>query len=177
MTNLVWTIAGQNHSGCHESLLGLSSKQVYIRRNRFIATQWTYTVLFDGYEENAVCLYTFLVLTRVIALAHRVNVKCSPDWKKLHIYKSRDVVPVFRSKRQSFAKVSDSAIFMQRRKKRDIAPHDNALDHEKILEQKGTQKNSNDDQDICKGFILPLVKAEVNKQTLYNISVSSIVKL
>lgn len=50
-----------------------------------------------------------------------VRVNCSHDWKNFHIYKNRSMIPMFRAKRQSLAKVADSALFMQKRK-RETAP-------------------------------------------------------
>lgn len=47
-----------------------------------------------------------------------VNVSCSKEWQNIHLYKDRNGVPALRSKRQSFAKVSDSkAVYMQRRRR------------------------------------------------------------
>ncbi|XP_052900370.1 protein GPR107 [Anopheles moucheti] len=47
-----------------------------------------------------------------------VHVSCSKDWQNIHLYKDRSGVPALRSKRQSFAQVSDSKmVYMQRRRR------------------------------------------------------------
>uniref|UniRef100_U5ESJ2 Putative g protein-coupled seven transmembrane receptor n=1 Tax=Corethrella appendiculata TaxID=1370023 RepID=U5ESJ2_9DIPT len=55
-----------------------------------------------------------------------VTVNCSHDFQHIHIYKDRDQIPIFRSKRHSYAKVSDSkSVYMQRRK-REVFPVENS---------------------------------------------------
>ncbi|EDS26884.1 lung seven transmembrane receptor [Culex quinquefasciatus] len=52
----------------------------------------------------------------------RVHLNCSSEWQNVHIYRDQKQIPALRSKRQSFAKVSDSkSMYMQRRKRRDVA--------------------------------------------------------
>ncbi|XP_053683683.1 protein GPR107 [Sabethes cyaneus] len=52
-----------------------------------------------------------------------VHLNCSSEWQNVHIYKDRKQIPALRSKRQSFAKVSDSkSMYMQRRKREVIDP-------------------------------------------------------
>ncbi|XP_050068118.1 protein GPR107 [Anopheles maculipalpis] len=47
-----------------------------------------------------------------------VHVSCSKDWQNIHLYKDRSGVPALRSKRQSFARASDSKmVYMQRRRR------------------------------------------------------------
>ncbi|XP_049300136.1 protein GPR107 [Anopheles funestus] len=53
-----------------------------------------------------------------------VHVSCSKDWQNIHLYKDRSGVPALRSKRQSFAQVSDSKmVYMQRRRRANVFPH------------------------------------------------------
>ncbi|XP_037937664.1 protein GPR107 [Teleopsis dalmanni] len=49
-----------------------------------------------------------------------VKVQCSPEWQNMHIYKDRSTYMMFRGKRQSLAKVSDSSLFSKKRNTRDI---------------------------------------------------------
>ncbi|XP_053677852.1 protein GPR107 [Anopheles nili] len=52
-----------------------------------------------------------------------VHVSCSKDWVNIHLYKDRSGVPALRSKRQSFARVSDSKmVYMQRRRRAAVHP-------------------------------------------------------
>ncbi|XP_053949655.1 protein GPR107 [Anastrepha ludens] len=48
-----------------------------------------------------------------------IKVQCSPEWKNQHIYRSRELFPMYRGKRHS--KMSDSTIYLQRRKRSDDA--------------------------------------------------------
>ncbi|XP_055586454.1 protein GPR107 [Uranotaenia lowii] len=49
-----------------------------------------------------------------------VHLNCSNEWQNVHIYKDRKQIPALRSKRQSFAKVSDSKSMYMQRRKRDV---------------------------------------------------------
>ncbi|XP_055685432.1 protein GPR107 [Lutzomyia longipalpis] len=56
-----------------------------------------------------------------------VHIDCSRDWPPTAIiYKNRADIPVMRAKRNSLAKVSDSSIFMQRRRRAATEVEDNA---------------------------------------------------
>lgn len=59
------------------------------------------------------------ILFFIMDLKHNVvHLNCSTEWQNVHIYKDRKQIPALRSKRQSFAKVSDSkSMYMQRRKR------------------------------------------------------------
>lgn len=59
----------------------------------------------------------------VMDLRHEVvHLNCSSEWQNVHIYRDQKQIPALRSKRQSFAKVSDSkSMYMQRRRRRDVA--------------------------------------------------------
>lgn len=48
-----------------------------------------------------------------------VRVKCSPEWKNQHIVRNHDELPMYRGKR--YSKLSDSTIFLQRRRRSDDA--------------------------------------------------------
>ncbi|XP_017468863.1 PREDICTED: protein GPR107 [Rhagoletis zephyria] len=67
-----------------------------------------------------------------------VKVQCSPEWKNQHIYRSRALFPMYRGKRHS--RMSDSTIYLQRRKRsEDAGPaqgddNDIPLDEQQMLD-------------------------------------------
>lgn len=95
----------------------------------------------------------------------RVRVNCSNDWQNIHIYKNRSMIPVFRAKRQSYAKVQDSAFFMQRRKRdsHSVFPSD---DDE--TEQDTTMLQSNP---ICNKLVLPMTVKQRDGHLYYSMNV------
>lgn len=87
----------------------------------------------------------------------KAYVNCSYDWQTIHIYQNHDTIPIFRSKRQSVAKISDASLFMNRRK-RDAFEYDG-----KILPVENT---------ICNKMILPLAIEKSNNKIYYNMTFS-----
>ncbi|XP_067639618.1 protein GPR107 [Eurosta solidaginis] len=61
----------------------------------------------------------------------RVKVECSPEWKNQHIYRKKELLPIYRGKRHS--KMTESTLYLQRRRKRSedvvppVGPEDNDL--------------------------------------------------
>ncbi|XP_055911249.1 protein GPR107 [Eupeodes corollae] len=92
----------------------------------------------------------------------KVSVTCSSDWRNLHIYKDRSQLPAMRAKRQS--KVSDSALFMQRRKKREFEPR-----------EENAPAIPSENKGICKDLTLPLTRTLVGNKNYYNTSFSMFV--
>ena len=103
---------------------------MHTRRANKNAAQRSNFILFIRFEENDVSRKTKSRLFIHVNLARflRVRVQCSPEWQNQHIYRDRSQFPLYRSKRHShsvvkthLAKVSDSTLFMQRRRREAIA--------------------------------------------------------
>lgn len=91
----------------------------------------------------------------------RLKVECSPDWKRVHIYKSSDEIPAA-SPKQVLA--GSGNILMQTRRRRSIR------------EQENKSGNSDTIINACDQFHLPITvfNDTTNRVLYYNTSVSAL---
>ncbi|XP_058064342.1 protein GPR107 [Anopheles bellator] len=98
-----------------------------------------------------------------------VNVSCSKDWLNIHLYKDRSRVPALRSKRESFAKMSDSMrVYMQRRRRREILEDPIAADDGSVDAPTGRETDGESAAIICSKLTLPLEVKHVDVFKYYS---------
>ncbi|XP_035894549.1 protein GPR107 [Anopheles stephensi] len=91
-----------------------------------------------------------------------VHVSCSKDWQNIHLYKDRSGVPALRSKRQSFARASDSKlVYMQRRRRSAYHVPAESNDFAQAAAVGAVADAGSDAATVCSKLTLPLeVKAD-----------------
>uniref|UniRef100_A0A182PL29 GOST seven transmembrane domain-containing protein n=1 Tax=Anopheles epiroticus TaxID=199890 RepID=A0A182PL29_9DIPT len=110
--------------GTEENMFGLSlDKTMSDSMNPYLDTHQDKCILTEpvAVQSNGPIVFFKMDLKQNV-----VHVSCSKDWQNIHLYKDRSGVPALRSKRQSFAQVSDSKmVYMQRRRRDYHVPESN----------------------------------------------------